>query len=92
MNQAKVLKPLFDKILEHIPGPLTNEAEAFKMLVANLDYSDYLGQLAIGKVLSGAVSSQESLVRIGSDDEVRPLKVVKLQTYQGLQVAEIDRV
>src|SRR5260370_25515339 len=48
------LKPLLDTILEHIPAPLIGEAP-FKMIVANIDYSDYLGRVAIGRVHAGSL-------------------------------------
>src|ERR1039458_8787935 len=49
------LRPLFDAILEHIPHPAGDQDEVLQMLVANLDYSDYLGRLAIGRVFEGTL-------------------------------------
>jgi len=50
------LHPLFDTIIKELPAPKYTPEEPFQMLVADLDYSDYLGQLAIGRVANGAAS------------------------------------
>lgn len=87
---GKDLSYLFDTILEKIPGPSCEEGAPFQMIVANLAYSDYLGRLAIGKVVNGSVQSKESLVRIDRDGLVKALRVVKVQTYFGNVLAELD--
>src|SRR5512138_1113005 len=51
--EADSLKPLFDAILTHIPPPPAGDGHALQMLVDNLDYDDYVGRLAIGRVASG---------------------------------------
>ena len=84
------LSILFDTIIDTIPGPACHRDHPFQMLVANLDYSDYLGRLAIGKVVNGSVKSKDPLVRIGADGNIAPLKVTKLQAYNGLEVQEVD--
>ena len=56
------LKPLLDAILEHIPAPVVGDAP-FKMIVANIDYSDYLGRLAVGRIFSGTVSQGDRACR-----------------------------
>ena len=83
------LRPLFDTILEVVPGPSHDPEKPFQMLVSNLAYSDYLGRLAVGKVYSGSVKSREPLVCIGADGKISPLKVSSLQAYQGLSLAEV---
>ncbi len=84
------LSLLFDLILEKIPGPEYDESKPFQMLVANLDYSDYLGRLAIGKIFHGEVKGRDSLCRIGENGVPKPLKVTKLQAYHGLEVQEVE--
>ncbi len=59
------LAPLFDKIIDVIPGPSYQEEEPFQLLVTDLDYSDYIGRLAIGRVANGNAHINDSLVRIG---------------------------
>lgn len=87
---ATDLSALFDSILETIPGPSHDPGEPFQMLVADLDYSDYLGRLAVGRIVHGAVRARESLVCVGEDGAPNPLKVTKIQVYQGAQLAETE--
>ena len=89
-DESKDLKPLFDLIINYIPGPLYNENEVFQMLVCDLGYSDYLGRLAIGKVINGSVKKNDNLVCIDIDEKVKPLTVLNLQTYEGINLKEID--
>ena len=56
---------LFDTILEQIPAPAYDPGEPFQMLVSDLGYSDYLGRLAVGRIISGRVHSNDSLVCLG---------------------------
>jgi len=83
---------LFDAILENIPGPRHDPRAPFQMRVSDLGYSDYLGRLAVGKVFNGTARSKERLVRIGRDGASIPLKVTKLQIYEGMQLQEIEEV
>ena len=61
------------------------------MLVSNLSYSDYLGRLAIGRVFNGSTKKNERLVCIGPNGTPKPLRVSKLQAYQGISFAELDQ-
>ncbi|MDR3358052.1 MAG: translational GTPase TypA [Desulfovibrio sp.] len=83
------LAPLFRTILEYIPGPAHEPGEPFQMLVADLDYSDYLGRLAIGRIVHGSVAARESLVCMREGGGVAPLRVTKLQVYDGLRLKEV---
>ncbi|MDR3320054.1 MAG: translational GTPase TypA [Desulfovibrio sp.] len=84
------LTPLFRAILERIPGPSYDPAEPFQMLVADLAYSDYLGRLAVGKIVHGSVAARESLVCMREDASATPLRVTRLQVYDGLQLKETE--
>lgn len=90
-GKGKDLGPLFEAILKHIPAPQYDPEQPFQMLVADLDYSDYLGRLAIGRVVHGEVGAKEALACIGEDGEPHPLRVSKLQVYDGLDVAEVEK-
>lgn len=85
------LKLLFDAILTNIPGPTYNPREPFQMLVCNLGYSDYTGRLAIGKVFHGIVKKNEPLVCWGENNQIKNLKVTKLQVYDGISLEEVDQ-
>ncbi len=86
------LAPLFDTIVAEIPPPQYDPASPFQMLVTNLSYSDYMGRLAIGRVMNGSVQQNANLACIGMDGEARPLKVSSLRVYQGIQVEEVAAV
>lgn len=90
-DERKDLSPLFETILESIPGPEHDPGEPFQMLVADLDYSDYLGRLAVGRIMHGAVHAKESLACIGEDGKPQPLRVSRLQVYDGLALADVER-
>ncbi len=83
------MKPLFDAIVSEIPAPSYDDTEPFQMLVSDLGYSDYLGRLAIGKVINGSAKSNETLVRIGAED-TQTLRVSKIQIYEGLGTKETE--
>lgn len=89
-DEASDLSILFDQILESIPGPKYDPQEPFQMLCLNLTYSDYLGRLAIGRVFNGSVQKQDKLVVVGKDGKPNPLKVTKLQVYEGVGYKEVD--
>lgn len=89
-DERKDLAPLFDVILKEVPGPVHDPAEPFQMLVSDLDYSEYLGRLAVGRILHGAVRSRDALVCVGENGEPVPLRVTKLQAYSGLRLVEIE--
>ncbi len=86
------LHPLFEAILKYIPGPSHDPRAPFQMRVSDLGYSDYLGRLAVGKVFNGMARSKERLVRIGRDGGSVPLKITRLQIYEGMQLKEIAEV
>ncbi len=86
------LQPLFNAVIDQIPGPSYYEDEPFQMLVSDLSYSDYLGRLAVGKVINGSVKSKDSLVCINSRNQVQNLSVTKLQVYNGPGLSETESV
>lgn len=79
---------LLDAILEKMPAPTYVSESEFQMRVADLGYSDYLGRLAIGRVYNGRAEANQRLVYIDDSGEPKPMKVTKLQTYQGLSQVE----
>ncbi|EPR30634.1 GTP-binding protein TypA [Alkalidesulfovibrio alkalitolerans DSM 16529] len=82
------LTPLFETIIEKIHAPLHDEGEPFQMLVSDLGYSEFLGRLAIGKVFHGRVTSGERLICVGEGGQRKPLRVSRLQTYEGIRLAD----
>jgi GTP-binding protein len=91
-EEGQNLNALMDTILDEIPGPFYDPEAPFQMLVSDLGYSDYLGRLAIGKIFNGTARSRDNLVCIGKSGEGSPLKVSKLQVYDGITLREMDAV
>lgn len=85
------LHDLLDCIIEYIPAPEYDDEEPFQMLVSDLSYSDFLGRLAIGKVINGSVSTNDSLVCLKEDGEEN-LRVTRLQSYDGPVFKEVQSV
>ncbi|MDK2793099.1 MAG: GTP-binding protein [Deferribacteres bacterium] len=81
---------LFDEIVKVIPAPTYENMENFQMLVSDLGYSDYLGRLAIGKIFNGKVKNNDNLVCINEKNQTVPLRVSKIQSYNGLNLEDID--
>jgi GTP-binding protein len=84
------LSDLFSTILEHIPAPQAAEGP-FQLRVANLDYSSYLGRVAIGKVHRGRLRRNQSVALVGLRG-VREQKAAALFTYRGLERLEVEEV
>ncbi len=83
---------LFDMIIKEIPPPAADTEQPFQMLVSDLSYSDYLGRLAIGKIYFGRAKTQDDLIRVNIEGKNLPLKVSKLQVYQGLTTQDANEV
>ena len=80
------LKPLFDTILEYIPAPEANVEEPFQMLVSAIDYNEYVGRIAIGRVERGAIKQNQEIVVCNYHDEslAKKAKAVALFEFDGL--------
>lgn len=85
------LYELLDCIIDYIPSPVYDDEEPFQMLVSDLSYSDFLGRLAVGKVINGSVSTNDSLVCMKEDGEEN-LRVTRLQAYDGPVFKEVQSV
>ena len=84
------LKPLFDAIVETIPAP-TYDAEApLQMLILNLDYSEFVGRLAIGRVVNGSIRTRQDVVLVQRDGTQVKSRVTNLYVYEGLERVEVQ--
>lgn len=83
------MEPLFEGIIKHIPPPRAHAGEGFKLLVANLDYSDYLGRVAFGKIYSGKVNVSDPAVCIHGDGRKGASKITAIFHFEGLKRIEI---
>ncbi|MBR2481283.1 MAG: translational GTPase TypA [Oscillospiraceae bacterium] len=84
--QGTDLKPLFDTILEYIPAPEANVDEPFQMLVSAIDYNEYVGRIAIGRVERGTVKQNQEIVVCNYHNEAlsKKAKAVALFEFDGL--------
>src|SRR5205823_2150567 len=83
------MTPLFEAIVHHVPPPEISTEPFFQMLVSNLHYSDYLGRIALGRIVSGRVAVGDSIVCIHRDGRRERATVTALFTYAGLEQVEI---
>jgi len=89
-HASGTMEPLFDAIIKHIPPPRAHAGEGFKLLVANLDYSDYLGRIAFGKIYSGKVNAGDTAVCIHGDGHKTKAKITAIFHFEGLKRIEIN--
>jgi GTP-binding protein len=91
----RTLKPLFDTILD-IPPPSADPSAEPQLLVSNIAYSDYLGNLALGRLAAGSVRKGQELLRHGLDDKRQPIaqkfQISRLLSYQGMKQVEVDEI
>jgi len=83
------LMPLFQAILDHIPVP-KEESTNLRLLITNLDYSDYLGRIGIGRIFSGSMKLGQQVIVCKGDEVSNPLKVLKLYQFEGLKRTEVE--
>jgi GTP-binding protein len=83
------LQPLFEAIVKTIPHPTGDADGPLQVLVANLDYSDYLGRLAIARVFNGTLRAGEDVVIAKRDGTMQPTKITKMFTFAGLKRTDI---
>jgi GTP-binding protein len=84
------LRPLFDAIVSHVPPPKGDPAAGLQLLVANLDSSDYLGRIAIGRIFNGRVKVGDPVVVMKLDGRQQETKVTKLFAFDGLKRIDIQ--
>jgi GTP-binding protein len=85
------MTPLFQAIVRHVPPPKISTEPFFQMLVSNLSYSDYLGRIALGRIVSGRVGVGDSIVCLHRDRAPERAIVTSLFTYSGLEQVEIKQ-
>ena len=85
------LRPLFDAILATIPPPAGEAGNPLQILVANLDYSDYLGRMAIARVFNGTLNNGEEVAIAKLDGSLQKIKITKLFSFSGLKRIDIER-
>jgi GTP-binding protein len=89
-ENAPDMVPLLDAIMEKIPAPKVDPEADFTMLVSNIDWSDYVGRIAIGKILSGTVSVADTVWRIHDGEKPQRAKISKVFEYNALATSEAE--
>ena len=84
------MEPLFDAIIKHIPPPRAHASEGFQVLVANLDYSDYLGRIAFGKIYSGKIKVGDPAYCLHTNGSKVSGKITMIYHFEGLKRIEIQ--
>ncbi len=89
--QTDSMEAIFEAIINHVPAPV-EYSESLQVLVTNIDHSDFLGTIAVGRVLSGKLSVGEPFIYCYRDVVSKPMRVTKLYTFTGLSKIEVPTV
>jgi GTP-binding protein len=84
------LRPLFEAIVRHVPPPAGDPTAVLQTLIANLDYSDYLGRLGIGRIFQGELRVGTQVAMVSIKGAIRTTKITKLYCFDGLKRVEIE--
>jgi GTP-binding protein len=84
------LRPLFDAVVDHVPPPRGNPDAPLQLLVANLDSSDYVGRIAVGRIFNGRVKIGDPVAVCKLDAAIQETKVTKLYAFDGLKRVDIQ--
>jgi GTP-binding protein len=90
-DESRSLRPLFEEIVRTIPPPREVRDDALQLLVANLDYNEYIGRLAIGRIFSGEIAQGETVAVVRRDKTVEKIRVKELYAFEGLKRDSIER-
>lgn len=88
-QESSTMEPLYESIIKHIPCPKKADVSYFQMLVSNLDWSDYLGRIAYGRIISGTIKVGDSIVCIHKDGKKEKKSATALFGHQGLAKIEL---
>jgi len=91
-HPGESIQPLMDLILEKIPGPDVQLDEPLQMLVTTLDWSDYVGRIAIGRVQAGTLRKGQNVALMQADDRITPAKAVSVYVFEDLGRVEVHEV
>ena len=86
----KDMTDLFETVIERVPPPVIEDAP-FRMLVSNIDWDDYVGRLAIGRILSGDVRQGDPINLLGRNGTRQRVKIIKLKQFSGLRTNDVSK-
>ena len=84
------IRPLLDLVVEHIPGPEVEAEAPLQMLVTTLDWSEFVGRIAIGRIYSGKVKKGQRVLLMQKDDKNKPVKVQAIHVFEKLSRVEVE--
>ena len=88
-GEETTLAPLFEAILQTVPPPAYDPEQALQFLISTLDYDDYVGRLAIGRVFNGSMRKGQEVALCARDGAISPVKISQIYGYQGLKRVDI---
>ncbi|MBK9154224.1 MAG: translational GTPase TypA [Chloracidobacterium sp.] len=89
-DDSRSLKPLFDQIVETIPAPRAIRNDSLQLLVANIDYNQFVGRLAIGRIFSGEIAKNQEVAVSKRDGSLVKTRVKELFIFEGLERVTVD--
>jgi len=89
-DQSNNLQPLFEQIVASIPAPREQRSDSLQLLVANLDYNDYVGRLAIGRIFSGEIKIGDQIAVVKPDRSTQKTRVSQLYVFEGLKREPVE--
>ncbi len=84
------MEPLFDAIVKHIPPPRAHAGDGFQVLIANLDYSDYLGRIAFGKIYEGKIKVGDAAICRHGNGKISKNKITMIYHFEGMKRIEVQ--
>ena len=91
-DKMENMDPLFETIINYIPGPEQRDDEPFKLLISTIDYNEYIGRIGIGKIEQGIINENDKLVRVNKldPDFKENIKIAQIYEFEGLDRVEVD--
>ncbi len=89
-GEDETLLPLFEEILKTVPAPRFDAEAPLQFLITNLDYDDYVGRLAVGRVFNGKIRDRQPVALCRLEGEVEPVEITNLYGYNGLSRAKVS--
>lgn len=90
-DEAESLAPLMDTIIDHVPAPDRDDEGVFKMLVSSIDWNDYVGRIAVGRVEQGRIKVNQEVALIDGKDKLKEkARATKLFTFNGLNREPVE--
>src|SRR5687767_13776546 len=90
-DESRDLQPLFEQIVESIPPPSQLRSDSLQLLVANIDYNDYVGRLAIGRIFSGEIKIGAQIAVVKPDRSLLKTKVSQFYAFEGLKREPVEK-